>query len=237
MIFTWPAPPPPSGRKRDKHGFAHPGMDETVFDRARGYAAELFAGDSGGHDIHHTLRVERLAVSIQETEGGDPDLVRLAAILHDVDDSKLFHTEGHPNARRFMESEGLDTDFQDRVCHVISQISFGDNGACRPDSIEGMIVQDADRLDAIGAIGIARTFAYGGSKGRPIHTPGEGPRMGMDREAYRSNKGSSINHFHEKLLLLKDRMNTDAGRRMAEHRHTFMEGFLEEFMTEWNGER
>ena len=165
------------------------------------------------------------------------DLVRLSALLHDADDRKFFGDNGYANARRFMDSESIPMDVQDLVCHVISQISFKGKDTVVPDTLEGKIVQDADRLDAIGAIGIARTFAYGGSKGRMMHVPDEAHKSDMSEEEYFSNEGTSVNHFHEKRLLLKDMMNTDSARTIAESRHAYMVGFLEEFMEEWIGSR
>ena len=212
-------------------------MDEATFDRAEDFIRSLFEGESSGHDFYHSLRVHDLARRICAEEGGDEDLIRLAALLHDADDRKLFSTEGFANARRFMDSEGIPSGIQDSVCSMISQISFKGDGTRVPDTLEGRIVQDADRLDAIGAIGIARAFAYGGSRGRAMHIPGEAFREGMTEAEYYANKGTSINHFHEKLLKLKDLMNTPAGKRMAEARHDYMVGFLEEFMAEWDGLR
>ena len=156
---------------------------------------------------------------------------------HDADDRKLFGDNGYANARRFMDSQGIPEDVQDRVVGIISQISFKGTDSVVPDTLEGRIVQDADRMDAVGAIGIARAFAYGGSRGRAMHIPGEEPRMGMDAEQYHANRGTTINHFHEKLLLLKDSMNTGAAKRMAAARHEYMVGFLDEFMAEWCGFR
>lgn len=210
-------------------------MDERIFSDAADFARDIFAGDSSGHDFHHTMRVHDLARTICSGEGGDMDTVRLAALLHDVDDRKLFGDNGYANARGFMDSHGIGPEVQDLVCHIISQISFKGEDTVVPDTLEGRIVQDADRMDAIGAIGIARTFAYGGSRGRQMHTPGEGHKEGMSEEEYFANQGTSINHFHEKLLKLKDMMNTGTARGMAEHRHMYMVGFLEEFMSEWDG--
>ena len=212
-------------------------MEEAVFDRASSFVRNLFAEDSSGHDIYHTLRVHDLACRICRDEGGDMDLVRLSALLHDADDRKFFGDNGYANARSFMDSESIPMDVQDLVCHVISQISFKGKDTVVPDTLEGKIVQDADRLDAIGAIGIARTFAYGGSKGRMMHVPDEAHKSDMSEEEYFSNEGTSVNHFHEKLLLLKDMMNTDSAHTMAESRHAYMVGFLEEFMEEWVGSR
>lgn len=206
-----------------------------VFGNAVDFAREIFRDDSSGHDFHHTMRVHDLARTICGSEGGDEDIIRLSALLHDVDDRKLFGDNGFANARRFMESQSIPGDVQDRVCSIISQISFKGTDSVVPDSLEGRIVQDADRMDAIGAIGIARTFAYGGSRGRQMHDPSEDARLDMDGREYFSNNGTSINHFHEKLLKLKDMMNTDTARRMAEHRHMYMVGFLEEFTAEWDG--
>ena len=210
-------------------------MDEAVFERAKGFAKDIFAGDSSGHDIYHTLRVHDLAVTICSQEGGNMDIVRLSALLHDVDDRKLFGDNGYANARRFMTSESLAEDFQDQVCRIIGQISFKGKDSVVPDTLEGKIVQDADRMDAIGAIGIARAFAYGGSCGRAMYIPNEGPKLAMSEKEYFSNEGTSVNHFYEKLLLLRDMMNTDSAKRMAEARHDYMVGFLDEFMSEWEG--
>ena len=210
-------------------------MDEGTFDRAKGFAKGIFEGDSSGHDIHHTLRVHDLARTICSEEGGDESIVRISALLHDVDDRKLFGDNGYANARRFMGSEGIPEDVQERICEIIDQISFKGKDSVTPTTLEGKIVQDADRMDAIGAIGIARAFAYGGSKGRPMYDPGDAPKEGMSEKEYFSNQGSSINHFYEKLLLLKDMMNTSTAKRMAQERHDYMLGFLDEFMAEWDG--
>jgi len=212
-------------------------MDEAVFDRAKEFAKAIFEGDSSGHDVYHTLRVHDLARTICSKEGGDMDIVRLAAILHDVDDRKLFGENEFANARRFMDSEHIDLDDQMFICDIISEISFKGKDSVRPSSLEGKIVQDADRMDAIGAIGVARAFAYGGSKGRAMHIPGEGPKEGMSEKEYFANQGTSVNHFYEKLLLLKDMMNTQTAKDMAQARHDYMVGFLDEFMAEWDGER
>lgn len=235
---------PPGGRSpllRRRHGYLSARdagcMDEGTFERASAYIRGLFEGDSSGHDFYHSMRVHDLALSICRQEGGDESIVRLAALLHDADDRKMFSTENHANARRFMDSESVPADVQDRICSVISQISFKGKDSVVPDTLEGRIVQDADRMDAIGAIGIARAFAYGGSKGRAMHIPGESYKEDMSEAEYYANRGTSVNHFHEKLLKLKDMMNTDTARGMAEARHDYMVGFLDEFMAEWEGRR
>lgn len=210
-------------------------FDEDIFDDAVGYITDLFADDSSGHDVYHSIRVHNNAVAIQKEEGGNIGIIRLSALLHDCDDRKLFDTTDHRNARTFMDSHDIPKDMQDIICGIISQISFKGKDTRVPDTLEGRIVQDADRLDAIGAIGIGRAFAYGGKAGRKMHIPEEGYREGMSEEEYFANEGTTINHFYEKLLLLKDMMNTATARRMAESRHKYMEGFLREFYDEWDG--
>lgn len=204
------------------------------------YIKEIFSGDSSGHDYYHTVRVYRIATEIAKQEYADVNIVQLAALLHDVDDKKL-SPETHAtkkNAVDFMTANGVDADIINIVCKIIDEVSFAGTDSVVPSTIEGKCVQDADRLDAIGAIGIARTFAYGGSRGRKIYDPDIKPRIGMSKEEYEKNMNStSINHFYEKLLLLKDMMNTTAGKKMAEHRQAVMQEFLNEFLAEWKGEK
>lgn len=204
------------------------------------YIKEIFSGDSSGHDYYHTVRVYRIATEIAKQEYADVNIVQLAALLHDVDDKKL-SPETHAtkkNAVDFMTANGVDADIINMVCKIIDEVSFAGTDSVVPSTIEGKCVQDADRLDAIGAIGIARTFAYGGSRGRKIYDPDIKPRIGMSKEEYQKNMNStSINHFYEKLLLLKDMMNTTAGKKLAEHRQAVMQEFLNEFMAEWKGEK
>ena len=202
------------------------------------YIKEIFLGDSSGHDYYHTVRVYKIATEIAKQEYADVNIVQLAALLHDVDDKKL-SPETHAtkkNAVDFMTVNGVDADIINMVCKIIDEVSFAGTDSVVPSTIEGKCVQDADRLDAIGAIGIARTFAYGGSRGRKIYDPDIKPRIGMSKEEYQKNMNStSINHFYEKLLLLKDMMNTTAGKKMAEHRQAVMQEFLNEFLAEWKG--
>lgn len=210
-----------------------------MIEKATAYITELFEKDAGGHDVFHTLRVLHLAERIAKEEGADLETVQLAALLHDADDRKLF-PKTHPhqgNARAFLAAQGMDKERIDAICRIISQVSFKGTGSTVPDTIEGKCVQDADRLDAIGAIGIARTFAFGGSKGRKMYDPAEPPQLDMDEAAYAKNQGHTVNHFYEKLLLLKDLMNTPSAKRMAQQRHRFMEDFLSEFYAEWKGKR
>ena len=187
-----------------------------------------------------SLRVYRLAIQIAEQKNADMLIVQLAALLHDVDDVKL-SLETHEtkrNAVRFMKNSSVDDKVIASVCKIIDEVSFAGIDSVVPSTIEGKCVQDADRLDAMGAIGIARTFAYGGSKGRRIHDPDIKPMTNMNKADYNQNHNStSINHFYEKLLLLKDMMNTGTAKKMAMHRQAVMEDFLEEFMAEWEGEK
>ena len=186
---------------------------QEIIEAAICYIRDLFAENADGHGFDHSMRVYRNALRIMETEpAADRLVVSLGALLHDADDHKLFHTENNGNARRFLREHGIRPDIEERICEAVNAVSFSKNRGRIPETIEGRIIQDADRLDAVGAIGIARTFAYGGKHGR---TP----------EAF-------IAHFHEKLLLLKDLMNTEKAREMAESRHTFMEQFLREWERE-----
>lgn len=206
---------------------------------ARPFLQETFSNDHSGHDYYHTLRVFQLASGIQGQEGGDLETVQLAALLHDVDDYKLFGGPmgGSLRARAFMEEQGVQPDRIEEVCGIIQEVSYKAKDSKVPHTLEGQIVQDADRLDAMGAVGIARTFAYGGSRGRAIYTPGEEPALDMTAEEYANHQSCTINHFYEKLLLLKDQMNTPAARILAEDRHRFMQLYLDEFFGEWEGER
>ena len=215
-------------------------MVDHIIENAIEYVKEIFSGDSSGHDYFHTIRVYRLATEIAKQENADVTIVQLAALLHDVDDVKISPEthDGKKNAVRFMRTNGVEEEVIRAVCKMIDEVAFVGTDSVAPSTIEGKCVQDADRVDAIGAIGIARAFAYGGSKGRKIYDPDVAPKMGMSKEEYRKNQNApSINHFYEKLLLLKDMMNTDAAKKNAAHRHAVMEDFLQEFMAEWEGER
>ena len=187
-------------------------MKDTI-DAAKEYIGRLFAGNADGHGLDHSMRVYKNAMLLAETElTADRFIVALSALLHDADDYKLFQTENNANARNFLKSANVDPETTDRICEVINSVSFSKNRGKKPETIEGQIVQDADRLDAIGAIGIARTFAFGGKHNRSLE--------------------SSIDHFHEKLLLLKDMLNTEKAKELAESRHLFMEQFLKEWEKE-----
>ena len=210
---------------------------ENIIDKTIEYVKDFFEKDFSGHDFYHTLRVYNLAKYITKFEECDIELVYLGALLHDVDDYKLVGKEKEPfyNAKTFLKSLGYSNKKIEQICHIISQVSFKGKDTVVPDTIEGKIVQDADRLDAIGAIGIGRTFAYGGSHKIPMHIQNMEYKENMSAEEYYENVGTTINHFYEKLLKLKDLMNTETAKNMAKHRHEYMQEFLKEFYDEWEG--
>ncbi|MFZ4522351.1 MAG: HD domain-containing protein [Bacteroidales bacterium] len=195
----------------------------------------------GGHDWWHIERVWRNAQTIAKSEDADLFIVELGALLHDIADHKFHDGDesiGVRKARAILQSLSVDQPVIDQVEKIITNISFkGGNWESDFSSPELSVIQDADRLDAIGAIGIARTFNYGGFKGREMYNPSVKPEPGMTVEQYKASTAPTINHFYEKLLLLKERMNTETGRRMALQRHKFMEQYLEQFFMEWNGEQ
>lgn len=196
------------------------------------------AVSEGAHDWWHVYRVWRMAKSIGKKERADLFVVELAALLHDIADWKFNDDEGAgPKlARQWLEKLDVNDSVITHVCSIIQNISFkGGTNKAFMETIEGKVVQDADRLDAIGAIGIGRTFAYGGFKGRPIHDPNIKPQRHASFEEYKKAEGTTVNHFYEKLLLLKDLMNTATAKRIAEQRHKFVEKYLERFFEEWKG--
>lgn len=192
-----------------------------------------------GHDWFHVERVYKNTLLLLQTEKADKPTALLGALLHDIADSKFHNgdeTIGPKKARTFLNSIGIEPKTIDEVVLIIENISFkGGNFEKKFHSKELEVVQDADRLDAIGAIGIARTFNYGGFKNNPIYDPDLSPKVNMTKEEYKMNKGTTINHFYEKLLLLKDRMNTETGKKLAHQRHKYMEVFLKQFFDEWEG--
>jgi uncharacterized protein len=211
----------------------------AVIDQTAAYVREATAGEGSGHDWWHIYRVWQNALVIARAEGADPFVTQLAALLHDIADWK-FHdgdeTVGPRIAGEWLRSLGVDERVIAHVAQIIAGVSFKGEAEARGQlSPEGQAVQDADRLDAIGAVGLTRVFAYCGYKGLPIYEPDNAPRRGMTATEYKQNNGSGINHFYEKLLLLRDRMNTATGRQMAEERHAYLEGFLAQFFREWPG--
>ena len=212
---------------------------EEIIRSTSDYVRRELQDDSSGHDWWHIQRVWKNALTLCRQEQADRFVVELAALLHDLDDWKLNPaSDGTPiRAEAWLQRMGVAQAVCDQVCSIITQLSFKGAGVKNEIStLEGRIVQDADRLDALGAIGIARTFAYGGHQGRAMHDPRQSPQLHATFEHYKHSEGTTLNHFHEKLLLLKDRMNTATAKRMAEERHAFMEGFLEQFLREWDGQ-
>lgn len=207
------------------------------------FVKEELVGAEGGHDWFHTERVFNNAKLIAKTEKANPLIVAIGALLHDIADAK-FHdgdeTVGPKMASEFLFKQNIDSSIIEHVVKIIENISFKSSLSKNQNkfaSIELNIVQDADRLDAIGAIGIARCFNYGGFKNREIYNPEIRPNLNMTKEEYKKSSAPTINHFYEKLLLLKDKMNTKTGRELAKERHTFMEKYLEQFFKEWNGKK
>lgn len=208
-----------------------------LINKAQEMAKSFHSTDSTGHDWWHVYRVWNLAKHIAQQEGADLLIVELAALLHDMDDHKIAgaDAENLPKAYEVLQNLELEEAIVGRVIEVIKQVSFkGANVENKAKTIEACVVQDADRLDAIGAIGIARAFAYGGSKHRELYNPESSPSLHNSFEEYKNSKGSTLNHFYEKLLLLKDMLNTNTAKSMAAKRHEYMEGFVEQFLIEWN---
>ena len=214
-------------------------MDNTIISYALEFVKNTFNDDFSGHDYFYTLRVHKMAMRIAEQEDANLIIVQLAALLHDVDDIKL-SPETYVNKDRavtFLRNYDIAEEIIKTICNIIDEISFKGTDTITPETIEGKCVQDADRLDAIGAIGIARTFAYGGSHNRIIHDPEIKPTVNMNADKYQSHISTSINHFYEKLFLLKDLMNTDTAKTIAEQRENYMRAYISEFLDEWDGIR
>ena len=216
-------------------------QQEEIIQKIAEHFQREFADESTGHDWFHIERVWKNAKLINATEGANSFVVELGALMHDIADHK-FVENAEEVARERTESLlsdlGVAQEIIDQVQHIIEFCSFkGGIGENKMKSFEGKIVQDADRLDAIGAIGIARTFAFGGKFGSLLYHPGIAPMTFKTPEEYRKNRSHTINHFYEKLLLLKDGMNTATGKELAENRHQFMEDFLRQFYAEWEGRK
>lgn len=214
-------------------------QQQAIIDETARYVREQLEGEGSGHDWWHIFRVWKNARYIASQEkGADLFTVELAALLHDIGDHKFHNgdeTVGPRLVREWLEKQPLDEVFIATVCDIVSGLSYkGAGTSSAMPTLEGRIVQDADRLDAIGAIGIARTFAYGGHKGRELYNPAVAPVLHDNFEDYKSSTAPTINHFYEKLLLLKDRMHTPTARALAEKRHQYMEDFLSQFYAEWN---
>ena len=214
-------------------------MAFSIIDKTCKFVEDKLSGDGSGHDWWHIFRVWTLAKKIAVEEKAQIEIVELGALLHDIADWKFHDGDdsiGPAIAREFLNNQNVEPNVSDSVVEIISTVSYKGAGVATPmKTLEGKIVQDADRLDAIGALGIARTFAYGGYKNRLIYHPDEKPVLHESYEDYKKNEGHTINHFYEKLLLLKERMNTNTGKRIAEGRHKFMQSFLDQFYKEWDG--
>ncbi|WP_111706790.1 HD domain-containing protein [Lutibacter citreus] len=211
----------------------------TIISNTKTFVQHTLQNAEGGHDWFHILRVWNNAKLISKSENVDVFIVELGALLHDIADSK-FHegdeTVGPKVARDFLLNEGVSEEIIINIENIIRNISFkGGNFNQEFSSPELEVLQDADRLDAIGAIGIARCFNYGGFKNRPLYNPEISPNLNMTKDEYKKSEAPTINHFYEKLLLLKDKMNTQTGKKIAEERHQYMETFLQQFYNEWDG--
>ena len=210
----------------------------SLVDRIEQIVKETLEADASGHDWYHINRVVQNAKQIQSREGGDLLTIEIAALLHDISDHKLnggILNDGGRVSKEILLKEGATEVFADRVAQIVDSVSFkGAEVQDKVDNLEAKIVQDADRLDAIGAIGIARAFAYGGAKGQAMYDPELDPTLHSSFEDYVNSKTTSINHFHEKLLLLKDRLHTAAAKKIGQERHDFMLAFLKQFDREWN---
>ena len=214
--------------------------DEQLIKLTKSFVKETLKNAEGGHDWFHTERVFNNALLISKTEDVDVFIVKRGALLHDIADSKFYdgdETLGPKLAREFLFKQNVDSLVIEHIVNIIKHISFKNSFENKSgfSSKEFEVIQDADRLDAIGAIGIARCFNYGGFKNRPLYDPAVKPNLNMTKEEYKTSSSPTINHFYEKLLLLKDKMNTKTGKRLAEKRHQFMEHYLNQFYDEWGG--
>jgi uncharacterized protein len=212
---------------------------QAILAKTQVFVKQTLAGQGGGHDWWHVYRVWKMAQRIGREEHADMFVVELGAFLHDIADWKFHdgdYSVGPKAARAWLESISVDEKVISLVCDMINDISFKGAGVATPmNTLEGKVVQDADRLDALGAIGIARTFAYGGHAGHELYNPESKPTMHASFDAYKKSNSSSFNHFYEKILLLKDLMNTDTAKLIAAKRHTIVEQFLKHFLEEWDG--
>ncbi|RNI30674.1 HD domain-containing protein [Rufibacter latericius] len=213
--------------------------EELVASTAQ-HVENLFSGEGSGHDWWHIRRVWQNALYIGRKEPVDVTVVQLGALLHDIADWKFHHGDeeaGPREAEKWLKSQSAPEDLILKVCQIIREVTFKGAGVdTTPSTLEAQVVQDADRLDAIGAIGIGRAFAYGGHKGREMYHPGKEPRLHASFEEYKKNQSPTLNHFYEKLFLLKDRFTTKTGQQLAQERHGYMVQFVQRFLQEWHGE-
>lgn len=213
---------------------------DQIISNTKDFVQDTLKNAEGGHDWFHILRVYNNAKNIMSQENADVFVVELASLLHDIADSKFHNGDeeiGPRKARTFLETQSVETETLDHVVNIIKNVSYkGGHNTGSFQSLELDIVQDADRLDAIGAIGIARTFNFGGFKNNPLYDPDIPANPNQSKEEYKKSNSPTINHFYEKLLLLKDKMNTETARKIATQRHEFMLNYLDQFYKEWNGE-
>jgi len=229
------------GARTNRETSALSDKQRSIVEQTVEFVKEKLKDDATGHDHFHIMRVKTLAVRLAQQEGGDAYVVELAALLHDIADWK-FHdgdlSAGPRVASEWLQSLKEDAETIAKVTAIIKEVSYKGAGVkTTPTTLEGQVVQDADRLDALGAIGIARTFAYGGRFQRQMYDPEQPPVMHQSFEEYKNSRGTTLNHFYEKIFLLKDRLNTDSARALAEERHRYVEEFVERFLLEWEGKR
>lgn len=214
--------------------------NETIIGETMAFVKQTLQDLDGSHDWWHIERVHRMALRINEQEKAHPLVVELGALLHDIADYKYHHGNewmGAEVAGRFLHRLGVEPSVIESVVYLINHLSFKGGHEQAPLTPELAVVQDADRLDALGAIGIARAFSYGGYKKRPFYDPSVPPNLHMSKEEYKQSQAPTLNHFYEKLLLLQDKMNTPTGKALAKNRHDFLLVYLDQFYAEWNGER
>ncbi len=215
--------------------FLNQQQEQQQIEKAKLFIKQELCSDSSGHDAYHLLRVAQLAVRIGKQEGANLFICELAALLHDIADEKLNASKdaGLQKVQQWLEQQEVEQQDSAHIIHIINTMSYSGGQGEPMSTLEGQVVQDADRLDALGAIGIARTFAYAGWKGHLIYDPEHPPRESMTKREYREGKSTAVNHFYEKLLKLKNLMNTPYAQELAQQRHRYMEGFLEQFYAEW----
>ena len=210
---------------------------KQVIKNCLSYVKTYFENESSGHDYFHTLRVYNLSTHIAKQENANIEIVQLASLLHDVDDYKLSKStyKNKDHARSFLKENNIDIDTINLICNIIDEISYKGTDSVVPSTIEGKVVQDADRLDAIGAIGIARCFTFGGHHNRVMYDPDIKTNLIMNESEYRNHVSTTLNHFYEKLFNLKDLMNTTTAKQLAISRDNYMKEFVNQFLNEWNG--
>lgn len=211
---------------------------KQLIEKTRKHVKNVLELEYSGHDYWHIHRVWKMAQRLAKEENANTLIIELTALLHDLGDPKIssYNTASQP-AKKWLSKLTKNEELISEVCHIIDNMSFRDENSAEPLSLEGKIVQDADRLDAIGAIGISRVFSFVGNKNMLVHNPNTNPNLNMTSEEYKKNNSTAINHFYEKLLLLKDKMNTNSAKKIAQSRHAFMKEFLDRFYKEWEGKK